>query len=75
MAAPRVAVTGQSAESNLPGANEKDTRVSKTYGFNVNPLSGVARYVKITVNGARLQNNPDNNWYTPTIYEVKVFGK
>lgn len=55
--------------------NEKDTRVSKTYGFNVNPLSGVARYVKITVNGARLQNNPDNNWYTPTIYEVKVFGK
>lgn len=66
---------GENWEILYENSNEKDTRVSKTYGFNVNSLSGTARYVKITVNGARLQNNPDYNWYTPTIYEVKVFGK
>lgn len=68
-------VDGNNWEILHENSNEKDTRVSKTYGFNVNSLSGTARYVKITVNGARLQNNPDYNWYTPTIYEVKVFGK
>lgn len=68
-------VDGDNWEILHENSNEKDTRVSKTYGFNVNSLSGTARYVKITVNGARLQNNPDYNWYTPTIYEVKVFGK
>lgn len=68
-------VDGNNWEILHENSNEKNTRVSKTYGFNVNSLSGTARYVKITVNGARLQNNPDYNWYTPTIYEVKVFGK
>lgn len=65
---------GENWEILCENSNEKNTVVSQTYGFNVNRLSGRARYVKLTVNGARLQNNPDYNWYTPTIYEVKVFG-
>ena len=48
--------------------------VSKTYGFNSNLLSGTARYVRLNVKSATLQNNPDNNWYTPTVYEVKIYG-
>ena len=48
--------------------------VSKTYGFNSDMLSGEARYVRLNVQNATLQNNPNNNWYTPTVYEVKVFG-
>ncbi len=54
--------------------NESDTKVSKTYGFNTNVLSGEARYIRVNVKGARLQNNPNYNWYTPTVYEVKIFG-
>ena len=48
--------------------------VCKTYGFNSDMLSGKARYVRLNVQNATLQNNPDNNWYTPTVYEMKVFG-
>ena len=48
--------------------------VSKTYGFNSNLISGNARYVRLNVKSATLQNNPDNNWYTPTVYEVKIYG-
>lgn len=54
--------------------DESDTKVSKTYGFNTNDLSGEARYIRVSVKGARLQNNPNYNWYTPTVYEVKIFG-
>ncbi len=55
--------------------DEKDTRVSKTYGFSsdVLPDGSWARYVRITVQNAVLHNNP-NNWYPPTLYEVKVYG-
>ncbi len=67
-------VDGESWELLYDNTKESDTKVSKTYGFNVNDLAGSARYVKITVKGARLQNNPDYNWYTPTIYEIKVYG-
>lgn len=49
--------------------------VSKTYGFNSDMLTGEARYVRLNVRNATLQNNPNNNWYTPTVYEIKVFGK
>lgn len=49
--------------------------VSKTYGFNSNLISGKARYVRLNVKSATLQNNPTNNWYTPTIYEVKIYGE
>lgn len=49
--------------------------VNSTYGFNSDMLSGTARYVRLNVQNATLQNNPNNNWYTPTVYEVKIFGK
>ena len=49
--------------------------VSKTYGFNSDMLSGEARYVRLNVKSATLQNNPTNNWYTPTIYECKIYGQ
>ena len=42
------------------------------YGFTVDKISGEARYVRVTLVNAKLQNNP-NNWYTPRLYEVKVF--
>ena len=48
--------------------------VNSTYGFNSDMLSGKARFVRLNVLNATLQNNPNNNWYTPTVYEVKVFG-
>ncbi|MCR4761032.1 MAG: discoidin domain-containing protein [Oscillospiraceae bacterium] len=48
--------------------------VSKTYGFNSDMLSGKARFVRLNVKSATLQNNPTNNWYNPTVYEVKIFG-
>lgn len=66
---------GENWELLCENSDEKDTMVTKTYGFNVNRLSGTARYVRVDVKGARLQNNPDYNWYTPTIYEIKVFGE
>jgi hypothetical protein len=43
------------------------------YGFTINSLSGTARYVRVTLVNAKLMNNT-NNWYTPQLYEVKVFG-
>lgn len=66
---------GENWELLFENSDESKTTVTNTYGFNSNMLSGTARYVKITVNGARLQNNPNYNWYTPTIYEIKVFGE
>lgn len=53
-----------------------DTIVSKTYGFTSDVLDkpARARYVRLTVHRAHLHNNP-NNWYPPTIYEMKVFGE
>lgn len=48
--------------------------VNSTYGFNSDMLSGKARYVRLNVKNATLHNNPNNNWYTPTVYEVKVYG-
>ncbi|MES2462399.1 MAG: discoidin domain-containing protein [Armatimonadota bacterium] len=56
--------------------DDKDTTVSKTYGFSSDllPDAPVARWVRINVNQAVLHNNP-NNWYPPTLYEVKVYGE
>ncbi len=65
---------GKTWEKLYDNTNKGDTKVTNTYGFNSNMISGEARYVKVTVKGAVLQNNPDYNWYTPTIYEVKIFG-
>ena len=58
----------------LDHTDKNSEAVSKTYGFNSDMLSGKARYVRLNVQNATLQNNPDNNWYTPTVYEMKVFG-
>lgn len=56
-------------------ANPQDAVISKTYGFtsDVLPEGSPARYVRVTVQRAHLHNNP-NNWYPPTVYEIKVFG-
>jgi hypothetical protein len=60
----------------LDRTDDKDSIVSKTYGFSSDllPSSSRARYVRINVQNAVLHNNP-NNWYPPTLYEVKVFGE
>jgi hypothetical protein len=59
----------------LDRTNENDTRVSKSYGFSSDlfPDAPLARHVRINVHQAVLHNNP-NNWYPPTLYEVKVYG-
>ena len=55
--------------------DDKDTTVSKTYGFSSDllPDAPSARHVRINVHRAVLHNNP-NNWYPPILYEVKVYG-
>ncbi|MGN0593584.1 MAG: discoidin domain-containing protein [Hominimerdicola sp.] len=59
----------------LDRTDESSDRVTNTYGFTNDALSGTARYVRLTVTNAHLHNNPNNNWYTPTIYEIRVLGK
>ena len=60
----------------LDRSDDKDTLVSKAYGFSSDmmPDAPLARYVRINVLGAVLHNNP-NNWYAPTLYEVKVYSE
>ncbi|MCR5015534.1 MAG: discoidin domain-containing protein [Ruminococcus sp.] len=65
---------GQKWTKLLDHTDKSNEEVSKTYGFNSDMLSGKARYVRLNVQNATLQNNPNNNWYTPTVYEVKVYG-
>ncbi len=67
---------GQDWHVLLDRTDDKDTTVSKTYGFSSDMLSDspTARYVRINVQKAVLHNNP-NNWYPPTLYEVKVYGE
>ncbi len=50
-----------------------DRTNNTTYGFTTDAVSFKARYVRINMVNAVLHNNP-NNWYTPTLYEVRVFG-
>ncbi|PYG87104.1 dockerin type I repeat protein [Ruminiclostridium sufflavum DSM 19573] len=53
-----------------------DNSDNTTYGFNVDCLGGVkARFVQIKINKSVPQNNPNNSWYTPRLYEVRVFGE
>ncbi|GEM_PF-477054 len=59
----------------LDHTDQNSDVVNSTYGFNSDMLTGEARYVRLNVKNATLHNNPDNNWYTPTVYEMKVFGK
>jgi hypothetical protein len=60
----------------LDRTDDKNTLVSKTYGFSSDLLPDAprARHVRINVHQAVLHNNP-NNWYPPTLYEVKVYGE
>ena len=58
----------------LDHTDKSSEEVSKTYGFNSDMLTGRARYVRLNVQNATLQNKPHNNWYTTTVYEMKVFG-
>lgn len=60
----------------LDRTDDKDTLVSKTYGFSSDllPDAPAARYVRVNVQNAVLHNNP-NNWYPPTLYEMKVYGE
>lgn len=44
------------------------------YGFTSDDLTGIARYIRVTLVNAKIQNNT-SNWYTPQLYEVKVFGE
>ncbi len=67
-------IDGQHWEKLLDRTNKNDDTVSNTYGFNSDMLKGTARYVRLNVQNATLQNNPNNNWYTPTVYECKIFG-
>ena len=59
----------------LDHTDKSSDTVSSTYGFNSDFLKGRARFVRLNVQDATLQNNPTNNWYTPTVYEVKIFGE
>lgn len=59
----------------LDRTDKNDETITKTYGFNSDMLSGKARYVRLNVKNATLQNNPNNNWYNPTVYEVKIYGR
>ncbi|GLX68443.1 AbfB domain-containing protein [Paenibacillus glycanilyticus] len=51
-----------------------NTSNNDSYGFTSDPISSKARYVRINMVNAVLMNNP-NNWYTPQLWEVKVFGE
>lgn len=67
---------GKEWKTLLDRADSSNAELAKTYGFtsDVLPEGSAARFVRITVKNAHLHNNP-NNWYPPTVYEVKVFGE
>ncbi len=59
----------------LDRTDAADTTVSRTYGFTSDllPDAPAARHVRVKVLKAVLHNNP-NNWYPPTLHEVKIYG-
>ncbi len=55
------------AYSNLDGVK---------YGFNDADLAGAqGRYVRVTITDAPVRNGSHNTWYTPQLWEAKVYGK
>jgi hypothetical protein len=60
-------------EYSTDGANYPtiDRSNNTLYGFTVDSMNISARYVRIRLLGAVLQNNP-NNWYTPRLWHVRV---
>lgn len=67
-------IDGENWVQLLDHTDKNSDVVNSTYGFNSDMLSGKARYVRLNVKNATLHNNPNNNWYTPTVFEVKVYG-
>ena len=67
-------IDGENWVQLLDHTDKNSDVVNSTYGFNSDMLSGKARYVRLNVLNATLHNNPNNNWYTPTVFEVKVYG-
>ncbi|PYE45450.1 discoidin domain-containing protein [Paenibacillus barcinonensis] len=66
--------TIETSTDNINWTVALDRTNNTSYGFTSDSLSGVtARYVRINMQNAKLHNNP-NNWYTPRLWEVKVFG-
>lgn len=65
---------GENWTTILDHTDKNQEIVKNTYGFNSDMISGKARYVRINVKDATLHNNPNNNWYTPQVYEIKIFG-
>ncbi|MEG6567997.1 S-layer homology domain-containing protein [Thermoanaerobacterium saccharolyticum] len=51
-----------------------DRTDNQFYGFTSDNISCQARYVRINLIDAVIWNNPNNNWYTPQLMEVKIFG-
>ncbi|MEZ0537359.1 family 43 glycosylhydrolase [Caldicellulosiruptoraceae bacterium PP1] len=51
-----------------------DRTYNQFYGFTCDNINCQARYVRINLIDAVIQNNPNNNWYTPQLMEVKIFG-
>ncbi|WP_419871177.1 immunoglobulin-like domain-containing protein [Candidatus Pristimantibacillus sp. PTI5] len=63
-------------ETSMDGVNYTvalDQMENTRYGFTSDALTGSARYVRVQLVDAVLHNNP-NNWYTPQLGEVKVYG-
>ncbi|WP_336781927.1 discoidin domain-containing protein [Paenibacillus illinoisensis] len=63
----------ETSTDNVNWTEALDRTNNTSYGFTSDTLSGTARYVRINMLNATLHNNP-NNWYTPRLWEVKVFG-
>ncbi|MMZ47886.1 Glycosyl hydrolases family 43 [compost metagenome] len=62
-------------EYSMDGVNYStiDRTGNTTYGFTSDKVNFQARYVRINLVNAVLFNNP-NNWYTPTVHEVRLLG-
>jgi beta-xylosidase len=64
----------QTSDDGVSWTTILDQMDNGTYGFTAEDLEGSGRFVRLYVEKAVLHNNP-SNWYTPTLYEVKIFGK
>ncbi|MBT2770963.1 discoidin domain-containing protein [Halomonas sp. ISL-60] len=63
----------ETSTDNVNWTEALDRTDNTSYGFTSDSLSSTARYVRINMLNATLHNNP-NNWYTPRLWEVKIFG-
>lgn len=63
----------ETSTDNVNWTTALDKTDNKIYGFTSDTVSATARYIRINMMKAVLHNNP-SNWYTPRLWEVKVFG-